>query len=148
MAGKYYRSFEHHLKPDPVYQDLEAPDMETYSKALNAGQYPLSILAMTPATADLNPLQVTGHRWASGDGIVLRHFGPEQRPAVIALLGYGLWFQSAVLDAPERDRAETPVAVQPAERTPPARPPRLVDGESTVDREDLRRIQFLFRASF
>jgi len=37
----------------PGFQDLEAPDMETYSKALNAGQYPLSILAMTPATADL-----------------------------------------------------------------------------------------------
>ena len=23
MAGKYYRSFEHHLKPDPVYNDLD-----------------------------------------------------------------------------------------------------------------------------
>ena len=37
----------------PGFQDLEAPDMETYSKALNAGQYPLSILAMTPSTAEL-----------------------------------------------------------------------------------------------
>ena len=34
----------------PGYQDVEAPDMETYSKALNAGQYPLSVLA-TNATA-------------------------------------------------------------------------------------------------
>jgi len=23
MAGKYYRSFEHHLKPDPIYHDLD-----------------------------------------------------------------------------------------------------------------------------
>lgn len=37
----------------PGFQELEAPDMETYSKALNAGQYPLSILAMTPRAADL-----------------------------------------------------------------------------------------------
>lgn len=37
----------------PGFQDLAAPDMETYSKALNAGQYPLSILAMTERAADL-----------------------------------------------------------------------------------------------
>jgi acetylornithine/succinyldiaminopimelate/putrescine aminotransferase len=37
----------------PGFQDIEAPDMETYSKALNAGQYPLSILAMTDHAADL-----------------------------------------------------------------------------------------------
>ena len=32
---------------------MEAPDLETYSKALNAGQYPLSILALTAESADL-----------------------------------------------------------------------------------------------
>ena len=37
----------------PGFQNLEAPDMETYSKALNAGQYPLSILAMTPGASEL-----------------------------------------------------------------------------------------------
>jgi acetylornithine/succinyldiaminopimelate/putrescine aminotransferase len=37
----------------PGFEGLEAPDMETFSKALNAGQYPLSILAMTDAAADL-----------------------------------------------------------------------------------------------
>ena len=31
----------------PEFAGLEAPDMETYSKALNAGQYPLSVLAVT-----------------------------------------------------------------------------------------------------
>jgi acetylornithine/succinyldiaminopimelate/putrescine aminotransferase len=29
----------------PGFEKLEAPDLETYSKALNAGQYPLSVLA-------------------------------------------------------------------------------------------------------
>ena len=35
----------------PGFEQAEAPDMETYSKALNAGQYPLSVLAVTESTA-------------------------------------------------------------------------------------------------
>ncbi|GAB3727959.1 aminotransferase class III-fold pyridoxal phosphate-dependent enzyme [Luteimonas pelagia] len=35
----------------PGFEGAEAPDMETYSKALNAGQYPLSVLAVNAATA-------------------------------------------------------------------------------------------------
>jgi acetylornithine/succinyldiaminopimelate/putrescine aminotransferase len=37
----------------PGFQDLEAPDLETYSKALNAGQYPMSVLALSPRAAGL-----------------------------------------------------------------------------------------------
>lgn len=37
----------------PGFESLEGPDMETYSKALNAGQYPLSVLAMNRTAADL-----------------------------------------------------------------------------------------------
>ncbi|MEE4217959.1 MAG: aminotransferase class III-fold pyridoxal phosphate-dependent enzyme [Xanthomonadales bacterium] len=37
----------------PGFEELEAPDLETYSKALNAGQYPLSVLAMTERSARL-----------------------------------------------------------------------------------------------
>jgi len=37
----------------PGFREMEAPDLETYSKALNAGQYPLSILALTAESADL-----------------------------------------------------------------------------------------------
>lgn len=37
----------------PCFEGLEAPDMETYSKALNAGQYPLSVLAVNERTAKL-----------------------------------------------------------------------------------------------
>lgn len=37
----------------PGFEKLEAPDMETYSKALNAGQYPMSVLAVNESTAGL-----------------------------------------------------------------------------------------------
>jgi acetylornithine/succinyldiaminopimelate/putrescine aminotransferase len=37
----------------PGFESLEEPDMETYSKALNAGQYPLSVLAMNERAAGL-----------------------------------------------------------------------------------------------
>ena len=37
----------------PGFEDLPAPDMETYSKALNAGQFPLSVLAMNERAAGL-----------------------------------------------------------------------------------------------
>jgi acetylornithine/succinyldiaminopimelate/putrescine aminotransferase len=37
----------------PGFEGLEAPDMETYSKALNAGQYPLSVVAVTERAAGL-----------------------------------------------------------------------------------------------
>lgn len=37
----------------PGFQDAEAPDMEAYSKSLNAGQYPLSVLALDKTTAGL-----------------------------------------------------------------------------------------------
>jgi acetylornithine/succinyldiaminopimelate/putrescine aminotransferase len=37
----------------PGFEGCEAPDMETYSKALNGGQYPLSVLAMTERAASL-----------------------------------------------------------------------------------------------
>ncbi len=36
----------------PGFGNLDAPDMESYSKALNAGQYPLSVLALSEACAD------------------------------------------------------------------------------------------------
>ncbi|WP_206673582.1 aminotransferase class III-fold pyridoxal phosphate-dependent enzyme [Pseudactinotalea terrae] len=35
----------------PGFEGQQAPDMETYSKALNAGQYPLSVLALTERAA-------------------------------------------------------------------------------------------------
>ncbi|QDW65803.1 aminotransferase class III-fold pyridoxal phosphate-dependent enzyme [Luteimonas granuli] len=37
----------------PGFEGQEAPDMETYSKALNAGQYPLSVLAVNERAAGI-----------------------------------------------------------------------------------------------
>ncbi len=45
----------------PGFKDLPPPDMETYSKAVNAGQYPLSILALTDKAASLYVRGVYGN---------------------------------------------------------------------------------------
>lgn len=45
----------------PGFEGIEAPDMETYSKALNAGQYPLSVLAVTERAAGLYRTGVYGN---------------------------------------------------------------------------------------
>ena len=45
----------------PGFEGAEAPDMETYSKALNGGQYPLSVLAVTPHAAGLYRKGVYGN---------------------------------------------------------------------------------------
>ncbi len=45
----------------PGFENLEVPDMETYSKALNGGQYPLSVLALSPEVADLYRTGVYGN---------------------------------------------------------------------------------------
>ena len=37
----------------PGFEQLDAPDMETYSKALNGGQYPLSVLALNQRASEL-----------------------------------------------------------------------------------------------
>jgi len=43
------------------FQDAEAPDMETWSKALNAGQYPISVLGLTPRAAELYAVGIYGN---------------------------------------------------------------------------------------
>jgi acetylornithine/succinyldiaminopimelate/putrescine aminotransferase len=45
----------------PGFEQLDAPDMETYSKALNAGQYPLSVLALNESTAAMYAKGVYGN---------------------------------------------------------------------------------------
>jgi len=49
----------------PGFEGLEAPDMETYSKALNAGQFPLSVLAVTATTAALYRKGIYGNTMSS-----------------------------------------------------------------------------------
>ncbi len=45
----------------PGFEDAEAPDMETYSKALNAGQYPLSVVALNARASNLYARGVYGN---------------------------------------------------------------------------------------
>jgi acetylornithine/succinyldiaminopimelate/putrescine aminotransferase len=45
----------------PGFEGIEAPDMEAYSKALNAGQYPLSVLAVGERAAKLYRKGVYGN---------------------------------------------------------------------------------------
>ena len=45
----------------PGFEGQDAPDMETYSKALNAGQYPLSVLAVNERAAGLYRKGVYGN---------------------------------------------------------------------------------------
>lgn len=69
----------------PGFQDAEAPDMETYSKAVNAGQYPLSILAMDDKTASLYETGLYGNTMTTNPRaldvacIVLDMITPELR---------------------------------------------------------------------
>ncbi len=49
----------------PGFEKLDPPDMETYSKALNAGQYPLSVLAVTQNTANLYRKGIYGNTMTS-----------------------------------------------------------------------------------
>lgn len=45
----------------PGFENLPAPDMETYSKALNAGHYPLSVLALNEKAAELYVVGIYGN---------------------------------------------------------------------------------------
>ena len=49
----------------PGFQNIAAPDLETYSKALNAGQYPLSVLAMNERAAHLYRAGIYGNTMTS-----------------------------------------------------------------------------------
>lgn len=43
------------------FEDCEGPDLETWSKALNAGQYPLSVLGLNERAADLYVVGIYGN---------------------------------------------------------------------------------------
>ena len=69
----------------PGFRELEAPDMESYSKALNAGQYPLSVLAISESTAALYSSGLYGNTMTSNPRAldvavaVLDSFSEERR---------------------------------------------------------------------
>ena len=67
----------------PGFEDCDPPDMETYSKAINAGQYPLSILALRAEAAGIYRRGLYGNTMtANPRGLevateVLRQMTPE-----------------------------------------------------------------------
>ena len=74
----------------PGFQGLEAPDMETFSKALNSGQYPLSILALNDTAAGLYRTGVYGNTMTANPRAmdvgtaVLGMVTPEVRENIVA----------------------------------------------------------------
>ncbi len=69
----------------PGFQDLEEPDMESYSKALNAGQFPLSVLVMSKQAAETYQRGMYGNTMTTNPRsldvamAVLDSFTPELR---------------------------------------------------------------------
>ncbi len=69
----------------PGFEGMPAPDMETYSKALNAGQYPLSVLAVGERAAGLYRKGIYGNTMTTNPRAmdvactVLEHLSPEIR---------------------------------------------------------------------
>ena len=45
----------------PGFETCEGPDLETWSKALNAGQYPLSVLGLSPRAAEFYVVGIYGN---------------------------------------------------------------------------------------
>ncbi|MGH8271585.1 MAG: aminotransferase class III-fold pyridoxal phosphate-dependent enzyme, partial [Gammaproteobacteria bacterium] len=74
----------------PGFEQEEAPDMEAYSKALNAGQYPLSVLAMNERAAGLYRKGIYGNTMTANPRAmdvavsVLRAITPELRENIRA----------------------------------------------------------------
>jgi acetylornithine/succinyldiaminopimelate/putrescine aminotransferase len=69
----------------PGFESLPAPDMETYSKALNGGQYPLSVLALNASASQLYRAGVYGNTMTTNPRAldiavtVLKSITPEVR---------------------------------------------------------------------
>lgn len=73
----------------PGFTDLPAPDLETWSKALNAGQYPLSVLGMSQRAAGLYRKGVYGNTMTTNPRAldvattVLNQITPELRRNIV-----------------------------------------------------------------
>ena len=61
LESHHFQALENYLADYPGFENLPAPDMETYSKALNAGHYPLSVLALNEKAADLYVVGIYGN---------------------------------------------------------------------------------------
>jgi len=93
----------------PGFEDLPAPDMETYSKALNAGHYPLSVLAMNEKAASLYVVGIYGNTMTANPKAldvayeVLTHMTPEIKQNIRDM---GQLFKQKLNDLKERLNGE------------------------------------------
>ncbi len=73
----------------PGFETCTPPDMETYSKAINAGQFPLSIVAVTQSSADMYVRGVYGNTMTTNPRAlevacaVLNSITPEMRRNIV-----------------------------------------------------------------
>lgn len=74
----------------PGFEGIVPPDMETYSKAINGGQYPLSVLGVTPHAAALYRNGIYGNTMTGNPraldiaSAILSQFTPELRANIRA----------------------------------------------------------------
>ena len=74
----------------PGFETLDEPDMESYSKALNAGQFPLSVLALSERAAETHRHGIYGNTMTTNPRAldiavaVLDSFTPERRQNICA----------------------------------------------------------------
>lgn len=93
----------------PGFEELPAPDMETYSKALNAGHYPLSVLAMNKKAADLYVVGIYGNTMTANPKAldvayeVLTHMTPKIKQNIRQM---GQLFKTKLLQLKERLNGE------------------------------------------
>lgn len=75
----------------PGFEHLPAPDMETYSKAMNAGHYPMSVLALNAKAADLYVVGIYGNTMTANPKAldvaytVLTHLTDETRNNIVEM---------------------------------------------------------------
>ena len=73
----------------PGFQTAEVPDLETWSKALNAGQYPLSVLGLSERAAELYVVGLYGNTMTTNPRAletaveVLSKVTPEMRANIL-----------------------------------------------------------------
>ena len=73
----------------PGFQTAEVPDLEAWSKALNAGQYPLSVLGLSEKAAELYVVGIYGNTMTTNPRAletaveVLSRITPELRTNIL-----------------------------------------------------------------
>ncbi|MCX7544761.1 aminotransferase class III-fold pyridoxal phosphate-dependent enzyme [Marinicella gelatinilytica] len=93
----------------PGFEELPAPDMETYSKALNAGHYPFSVLALSDKAASLYVVGIYGNTMTANPKAldvayeVITHMTPDIKQNI---RDKGLLFKTKLTELKERLNGE------------------------------------------